>query len=159
MLDILLIIIGVILLIVGALGCVIPGIPGPPLSYAGLLLLHFTERCQFNTEFLALWAVIAIAVTILDNFIPVWSTQKYGGSKKAVWGSVIGLLFGLFIFPPWGIVFCPFIGAVVGELIEGKETRLALKSGFGAFIGLLGGTLMKLIVSGFMTFYFFSELL
>jgi uncharacterized protein YqgC (DUF456 family) len=158
MLDILLIILGVILLIIGLVGCVLPIIPGPPITYLSLLLLQITEKHQFTSRFLIFWAIVAITVTIIDNLTPIWGTKKYGGSKKAIWGSIIGLLVGLFLFPPFGIIVGPFIGAVLGELINGKDTNEAIRSGFGAFIGFLGGTLLKLISSGFMIFYFFEKL-
>lgn len=159
MLDILLITLGIIMLLVGLAGCILPVLPGPPLTYIALLLLHFTKAHEFSTRFLVIWAIVAIVVTIIDNVIPIWGTKKYGGSKKAIWGSMIGLLIGLFAFPPFGIIIGPFVGAVVGELIEGKETKDAIRSGFGAFMGFLGGTLLKLISSGMMVFYFFKELL
>lgn len=157
--DIVLIIFAVILLILGLAGCILPILPGPPLAYFGLLLLHFTSKHHYSTTFLIVWAVIAIVVTIIDNVIPVWGTKKYGGSKKAIWGSIIGLLIGLFMFPPLGILIGPFVGAVIGELIEGKETKDAIRSGFGAFMGFLGGTILKLITVGMMIFYFFKELI
>lgn len=159
MLDIVLIVFGIIFLLVGLAGCILPILPGPPLTYIGLLLLHFTEKHQYTTNFMLFWAVIAIVVTILDNVIPIWGTKKYGGSKKAIWGSIFGLLAGLILFPPFGIIIGPFIGAVIGELIDGKNNAEAIRSGFGAFIGFLGGTLLKLITSGMMIFYFFKELI
>lgn len=158
--DYVLITFGVLFIISGILGCVLPIIPGPPLSYVGLLLLHFTERFQFSSKFLIVWAVVTAVVYALDFLIPVWGTKKFGGSKRGVWGSIIGLIIGLF-FAPFGlisIIIGPFIGAVIGELTAGKESGVALKSGFGSFIGFLCGTLLKLIASGIMTYYFFSEM-
>ena len=155
--DYVLIAIGIIFIISGILGCVLPIMPGPPLSYAGLLLLHFTEKYSFSNNFLIMWAVITVAVYSIDYMIPIWGTKKFGGSKRGVWGSIIGLVIGLFFFPPIGIIIGPFLGAVVGELSAGKESGVALKSGFGAFIGFLAGTLLKLITSGMMTWYFFKE--
>ena len=159
MVDILLIVIGIFFLIVGLAGCILPIIPGPPISYLALLMLHLTQKYQFSTRFLVIWAVIAIAVTVLDNLIPIWGTKKYGGSQKAIWGSVIGLIIGLFMFPPFGIILGPFVGAVTGELFDGKNSCDALKSGFGAFAGFLGGIILKLIASGMMIFLFFRELI
>ena len=156
--DIVLIALGVVFIISGILGCVLPVIPGPPLSYIGLLLLHFTKGFQFSERFLILWAIITAAVYALDYIIPAWGTKKFGGSKRGVWGSIIGLVLGLFFFPPFGIIIGPFLGAVVGELTAGKDSAAALKSGFGSFLGFLAGTLLKLITSGMMTWYFFKEL-
>lgn len=156
--DFVLIGLGIILMITGILGCVLPIIPGPPLSYIGILLLHFTERYQFSSQFLLIWAVITVVIYALDFIIPVWGTKKFGGSKHGAWGSMIGLIAGLF-FPPLGIIIGPFLGAVAGELISGKETRYALKSGLGSLVGFLGGTILKLITSGMMTWYFIKEIL
>ena len=155
--DIFLIILGSICLLVGILGCVLPVLPGVPLAYCGLLLLHATDKVQFSWQFLVIWAAVTVVVQVLDSVVPIWGTKKSGGSKMRVWGSTIGLLVGLF-FGPWGIVLGPFFGAVVFELIDGKNTRLALKAGWGSFVGLMTGTILKLICCGLMTYYFIAEL-
>ena len=155
--DIFLIILGAICLLIGILGCVLPVLPGVPLAYCGLLLLHATDKVQFSWQFLVIWAVVTVVVQVLDSVVPIWGTKKFGGSKMGVWGSTIGLLVGLF-FGPWGIVLGPFLGAVVFELIDGKNTRLALKAGWGSFVGLMTGTILKLICCGLMTYYFIAEL-
>jgi uncharacterized protein YqgC (DUF456 family) len=156
--DFVLISLGVILMMIGLIGCVLPFLPGPPLNYIGLLLLHFTERYHFSGDFLVLWAVITIVVYALDLVIPVWGTKKFGGGKSGVWGSVIGLIAGFMFYPPFGIIIGPFVGAVVGELIAGKDSNAALKSGFGSFVGFITGTVLKLMASGTMTWYFAKEL-
>jgi uncharacterized protein YqgC (DUF456 family) len=156
--DYILIGVGIVMMISGILGGVLPVLPGPPLSYIGLLLLHFTEHYQFSERFLIIWAVVTVLVYALDYVIPIWGTRRYGGSKRGVWGSIIGLIVGLFFFPPFGIIIGPFAGAVLGELSSGKDSGYALRSGFGSFVGFLAGTLLKLITSGLMTWYFFKEL-
>jgi uncharacterized protein YqgC (DUF456 family) len=150
---------GTILMITGILGCVLPLLPGPPLNYMGLLLLHFTAGYEFSTRFLVIWGIVTIVVYILDFIIPVWGTKKFGGSKRGVWGSVIGLVAGMFFFPPFGIIIGPFAGAVIGELTTGKDSKSALKSGFGSFVGFLTGTILKLVASGMMTWYFGKALI
>ena len=172
--DILLIVLGVICLLLGLIGCVAPVLPGVPLSYLGLLLLHFTDRVQFSWQFLVVWGVVVVVIQILDYFIPAWGTKKFGGTKYGVWGSTIGLFVGLFM-GPLGIVVGPFIGAVLGELIyfnrhpqttlseteQNKNSNFnrALRAGFGSFIGLLTGTLIKVICCGVMIAYFVKELI
>ena len=172
--DILLIILGAICLLLGLIGCVAPVLPGVPLSYLGLLLLHWTDRVQFSWQFLVVWGVVVVVIQILDYFIPAWGTKKFGGTKYGVWGSTIGLFVGLFM-GPLGIVVGPFIGAVLGELIsfnrhpqttlseteQNKNSNFnrALRAGFGSFIGLLTGTLIKVICCGVMIAYFVKELI
>ena len=156
--DYVLIGLGIILMITGLLGCILPILPGPPLSYLGLLTLHFTERYEFSGSFLVLWGLITAFVYGLDYVIPVWGTKKFGGSKRGVWGSIIGMVIGFFFFPPLGIIFGPFFGAVIGEFSAGKDSLAAFKSGFGSFIGFFTGTILKIIASGTMTYYFGKEL-
>lgn len=157
-LDILFSVLGAILIIVGILGCIIPLLPGIPLSYLGIILLHFTSRVEYSPKFLIIWGIVVILVQLLDYYIPIWGTKKLGGGTKGAWGSAIGVVFGLFLIPPYGIILFPFLGAVIGELIDNKEPRVALKAGFGAFIGFLAGTMIKLAVAIILAFYFFKEL-
>ena len=150
--EIILIITAFTCIVVGIIGSVLPVLPGVPLSYAGILLLHFTEKVQFSIPFLILWLVLVILVQLLDYYVPIWGTRKFGGSKRGVWGCAIGMVVGLF-FGPWGIVLGPFVGAIVGELSGGKQTQAAIKAGFGSFIGLLLGIVSKLVVGGFLLYY------
>ena len=156
--DYVLITLAILLVLAGVLGCIVPALPGPPLSYIGLLLLHLTERYHFDSGFLILWGIITVFVYGLDIVIPIWGTKKFGGSKRGVWGSIIGLLIGMFIFFPFGIIIGPFAGAVIGELTSGKDSGEALRSGFGSFLGLITGTVLKLVTSGMLTYFFAKEL-
>jgi uncharacterized protein len=157
--DILLTSIGILFLLAGFAGCILPGIPGPPISYIGLLLLHFTRYVQIDENTLLISGVITVVVTVLDNVVPIWGAKKFGGSKRGVWGSIIGLIVGMFMFPPFGIIVGPFAGAVLGELSGGSDNRTAFKAGMGAFIGFLAGTVAKLAVSGWLTWIFFSNMI
>ena len=155
--DIVLIIIGIILLLIGFAGCIIPGIPGPPIAYIGILIQIFKTENPFTTKFLIIWAFIVAAVSVLDYIVPVIGTKKFGGSKRGIWGSIIGLFIGIFFFPPIGLIIGPFLGAFIGELTGGKETQSALKAGFGSFIGFITGVVLKLVVTGVMAYYFFGS--
>ena len=155
--DYILLGIGIFMIIIGLLGCILPVIPGPPLSFVGLLMLHFTDFGEFSTNFLLLMAFIAIFVTILDYIVPIWGTKRFGGSKAGVWGSTIGLILGIFFFPPIGSILGPLVGAIIGESINGAEFKDSLRAGLGSLLGFLLGTGIKLISSGLMTYYFFKE--
>lgn len=156
--DILLIVIAGVFVFTGFLGSVLPVLPGPPLSYLGLIILHLSNVVQFSTTFLVVWAAIVIAIQLLDAFIPVWGTKRFGGSKRGVWGSTIGLIVGMFLGPV-GIVAGPFLGALLGELSARKNTEDALKAAFGAFLGFVVGTVSKLVIAGFMIYYYVEAVL
>ena len=146
-------ILAILLILTGIAGAIIPIIPGPIISYLGLLSLYFFDEPPFTDEFMITWAIIAIIVTALDQVIPVLGTKKMGGTKYGVKGSVVGLIIGVFIFPPFGIIIGPFAGALIGELIGGKDFNQAAKAGFGSFLGFLSGTLLKLIYSGIIAYH------
>ena len=156
--DTFLIIIGFVCIIMGIAGTLLPVLPGIPLSYLGILLLHFSEKIQFTSEFLIFWAIMVIIVSLLDFYIPIWGTKKFGGSKRGIWGCVLGMAVGIFL-GPWGIIFGPFAGAVIGELSSEKQSKAALKAGFGSFLGFILGVISKLIVGGFLLFYAVKELI
>lgn len=155
--DVFLLILGIILLLAGLVGCVVPFIPGPPLGFLALLALHFTSWVQFSSKLLWIAAILAVVVTLLDYVVPAWGTKKFGGSKAGVWGASLGLLVGLFLGPA-GIVLGPFAGALVGELLVKANGSQALRSAFGAVIGLFAGVLLKLVVCGLYIWWFAREL-
>ncbi|HOD10179.1 MAG TPA: DUF456 family protein [Flavobacterium sp.] len=154
--DVLLLIVGFVLMILGLIGSFLPVLPGVPLCWLGLLLLYFTEKIQSNYWVLGITLIITIIVTILDYVIPAKGTKKFGGTKYGIWGTNIGLVLGLF-FPPVGFIVGPFLGAFVGELIyNSNDKRGALKAAIGSFIGFLVSTFMKFMVClSFLFLYIF----
>ncbi len=163
--DWLLLSLSIVLIIVGIIGCVLPVIPGPPLSFVGILLIHFTRFSDYETVTLVILGTIAIVVQVLDYIVPVWGTKKFGGTKYGSWGSIIGLIIGLFFLPaigPFGIITIlsgPFFGAWIGETIGGQENKKALKAAFGSFVGFLAGTFMKLATSITFAVLFVKEII
>lgn len=158
MADYLLLAAGIFLMIFGLIGCLVPVLPGPPLSFAGILLLHFTRFAHYGKWTLIILAAVTVAVTILDYIFPVWGTRKFGGSKYGTRGATVGLIIGFFLGPA-GIIIGPLIGAIVGELIFKDDFRYALKAGIGSLLGFLTGIGLKLAASFVMTFYFIKELI
>lgn len=146
-------------MIAGILGSVLPVLPGPPICYVGFLLLHFSRFGQFSTEFLIIWSVVVVIQGILEYYIPSWGTKKYGGTKAGQKGALVGTLLGIFIPPqPLGLIIGPFIGAYLAEILhDNKNTKKALRSAWGSFIGFLAGTLIKVVTVIVMSFYFIRE--
>lgn len=144
---------GILLMVGGLAGCILPLLPGPPLCYAALLIQQLQSDPPYTSHFLIIWAIITIAVTALDYVIPIYGTKKFGGTKYGMWGCVIGLVAGLWL-GPLGIIVGPFVGAFIGELISNSNSDQALKAAIGSFVGFLLGTLLKLIVCCVMVWYF-----
>lgn len=157
--DYFLLIAGSLMMLLGILGCLLPVLPGPPLSWVGLLLLNFSRFGNFSFQFMVIMAVVAVVVTVLDYVVPVWGTKRFGGSRAGVWGATLGLIGGIFFMPPAGIILGPFLGALIGELIIGTDSRASVRSALGSFVGFLLGTGLKLIASFVMTWYFVVELI
>jgi hypothetical protein len=157
--DIFLLILGFILMLVGILGSFLPILPGPPISWVGLLLLHSTSAIDMNWTFLGITLAIALIVFALDYVIPAIGTKKFGGTKAGVIGTTVGLVIALFfpILGPFGIIIWPFIGALVGELLNKADKKTATKAAFGSFLGFLTGTFMKFLVAIVYLGLFISE--
>lgn len=168
--EIAIIVIGSIFLIFGFIGCFIPIIPGPPISFCSLLLLHFFSLNTFNITTLLILTFLIILVTFLDYFLQIYGVKKYGGGRYASNGTIIGLVLGIFILPPISIIVGPFIGAYLGARIDNeksiksdkhdsKEKISALKIAFGSLVGFLAGTLLKIILNIYIAFLFFYNII
>lgn len=138
----------------GLAGSIVPGLPGPPLSWLGLLFVALGSSSGLDTSFLIITAIVAAVITIVDYIVPSMSTRRHGGSKAGVRGCNIGLVISIIGLPLGpqgllGIIFWPFAGAFVGELISGKHSKEAFHAAVGAFIGFLTGTGLKVVYAIF----------
>lgn len=145
--EYLLLIIGFICMLTGIVGSFLPVLPGPTVSWFGILLLYLCPGIPYNYWILGITLVIAILIAILDYVIPAKGTKRFGGSKYGIWGTNIGLIVGLF-FPPLGFIIGPFLGALLGELLfDSKDHKRALKAATGSLLGFLAGTFIKFIIA------------
>jgi uncharacterized protein YqgC (DUF456 family) len=155
MLEGMMIVVGSILMLLGLAGSILPMLPGPPLSFIGLFLLALIKH--FSPPLTATWviilAIVTILVTALDYILPLLGAKRYGASKWGVWGSVLGMAIGLF-WSPLAMLLGAFIGAVFVEWFAGKKKGEALRAGWGVVMGTLFATILRLGVSGMMTYYF-----
>lgn len=145
--DTLLLIIGFICMIVGVFGSFLPVLPGPSISWTGLLLLYLTNAVPANYWILGISLVLTIVLTVLDYIIPAKGTKKFGGSTYGIWGTNIGLVVGIFAPIPFGFLIGPFLGAFLGELLyDYQDHQRALKAATGSLIGFLASSFMNFVV-------------
>ena len=157
--EIALTILGVLCALIGFVGCIFPVIPGPPLSFLALILLSLAKNWEpFTSTFLLIMGGLAVLVTILDYVVPLVGAKKYGASKWGIWISMIGMLIGVLFFPPWGMLFGAFVGALAGELLAGKKGRKSFQAAWGVFVGNVVSIGFKLAYCGAVIFFFVKEM-
>lgn len=154
-LSIVMTILGAGLVFLGLIGCVIPALPGPIFAFLALILISIPGAWElYAVWLLVLLGVLAVATMILDNVLPAVSSKKAGAGKAGVWGSVVGMIAGSFVFPPFGTIIGAFVGALLGEMVFNKENKEPMKAALGVFKGTMLAILMKLLVTGVTGFYF-----
>lgn len=153
--DMVWIICGWTLLAVGLVGCFMPIVPGPTIAYSSLFVaLAIGDHSSPTVQRLVVAGVVTAVVTLLDYIVPAWGAKKFHCSRGGTFGCFVGTIVGLF-FLPFGILAGPFLGALAGELISGKELGSALFGSLGALVGLLTGVLLKVACCGFLGSLFY----
>ena len=147
MLDIALYVLGALLILGGLVGAVLPTLPGIPMLFGGIWLVAAVD----DYRHLGPWWLLIIGVlgsigVIVDFVASTLGAKRVGASKLALWGASLGTLIGMFFGIP-GLLFGPFVGALGGELASGTSVLRSAHVGVGTWLGLLFGTLIKLVLS------------
>ncbi len=168
--DIAIISTGILLIIIGFVGSILPALPGPPLAYGALLLLLIQEGTKYemaknNFMWLIILGGFTLFITIIDYSMPIWGAKKFGGTKAGSRGSTVGLIVAIALtcftsgLAVTLIIIGPFVGAYLGEKQSGQTSQVALKSAKGSFLGFVAGTAMKVVTVLAIALYFASLLL
>lgn len=145
--------------IIGIIGSIMPILPGVVLSYIGMLCAYFTSASTITTPMLWVWGIVTVAVCVMDYILPAYFSKMFGASKAGMTGATLGVFAGIFL-GPIGIIFGPFAGAVLGEMLNQNRTLgEAIKVGFGSFLSFLVGTGIKLIVATIVTYYIARDII
>lgn len=143
---------GVVLIVLGFIGCVVPVIPGPVLCYASLWCLLPTDKCP-SVTLLTVAGVIVAVTTIADYVVPAMGAKRFDCTRWGTFGCLVGTIVGVFFFP-LGLLLGPFCGAMIGELIAGRTVAASARGGIGALLGFLTGVVLKLVACAIMAFVF-----
>ncbi len=147
----------IVLFLAGLVGTVLPVLPGAPLVLAGMVVYGlFTGFEHLPLYFFIGQGLLAAFTFVVDYLANAWGVTRFGGSKAAIWGGVLGLLFGAFVFPPLGLLVGPFAGAFLAELAASRRSFHAFRVGAGSLVGFLGGTAVKLGIEMVMIIWFFT---
>lgn len=146
--EYILLLVGLVCMITGIIGSFLPVLPGPPISWLGILLLYLSPNMTINYWVLGITFIVAVGIAVLDYIIPAKGTKRFGGSSYGIWGTNIGLIVGLLTPIPFGFLIGPFLGALIGELLfDKKDHNRALKAATGSLVGFLASTFMKFVIT------------
>jgi uncharacterized protein len=147
-----------IVMLVGLVGNILPIVPGTPLIFLAILgygfYNHFTS---LGIWFILIMGLLTMLSAIADYLGSLYGAKKYGASRLGIWGSIVGGIIGIFVAPPFGILLGPLLGAVIGEMCSGNSTDKALSVGWGTLVGLLGSTIVKLVIGLTMILLFVAK--
>jgi uncharacterized protein len=137
----------VVLITAGLAAAVLPVLPGIPLIFGGIWLIAGVDGYRH----IGFWWLLGIAGVgavglLFDLLAGALGAKRVGASKQAVWGALVGTVIGLFLGLP-GVLLGPFAGAVLGELSAGRSVQRSTQVGVSAWMGLIFGTLFKLVSS------------
>ncbi len=157
--DVLITIVSGLMIVIGFIGSVLPVLPGPPLSYAGLFVYAWwTGFDRIGWIPLVIFGALTVLTLVVDVISPALGAKGYKASKYGAWGSIIGAFMGMFVLGPIGIILGPFLGAFIGEYIHAQNHERALRVAWGAFVGFLIGSAFRLAVVVAMFGYFIYAL-
>lgn len=152
------VILAIILTIVGLIGSIVPALPGPPLSLAGLAIIYWFLPGSISSSLLVAMIILTVVAAVLDYLAPIILTRVGGGSEQAVLCTTLGLIVGLF-FMPIGLILGPLIGAFVGEYSNSAKLGKALWIAFLSFLSFLFTTVIKVILTAVMSYYIFAAVI
>ncbi|MBF25620.1 MAG: hypothetical protein CMP49_03775 [Flavobacteriales bacterium] len=155
--ELFVIIIALLLLLVGLFGAILPILPGPIISYIGLLIFYFFTDLNLSSNELFIYSIVTILVFFSDYMLQFIGVKKFGGEKFSMYGTFLGILVGLF-FPPIGLVLVPFLGALIGAFVDNKERGKAIGIAIGALVGFVFGTILKIIYSLYILYIVINKL-
>lgn len=145
--DIALYVLAIALIVGGLIGAVLPTLPGIPMIFGGLWLAAALDDYQhLGVTWLIILGLLAAFGVGMDLVAASLGAKRVGASPRAIWGASIGTFIGMFLGIP-GLILGPFVGALLGELVSSKSVLRSAHVGIGTWLGLLFGTLVKLVLS------------
>ena len=145
--DTLFYVIGAMLMVAGLVGAIMPALPGIPLIFGGVWLIAGVDGYRH----VGLWWLLGIGFVgavglTMDLLAGALGAKRAGASRRAIWGALVGTVIGLFFGLP-GLLLGPFLGGVLGELAAGNSVLRSTHVGMSAWVGLIFGTIIKLVSS------------
>jgi uncharacterized protein YqgC (DUF456 family) len=157
--EVLAIAVALLFFLAGIVGTILPMLPGIPLIFIGMLVYgYMTGFATLDLSFFMVQGIATALTFIVDYVATAVGTRKYGGSRQAAVGAVLGTMLGAVTLGPLGLVVGCFFGAMAGELLRGKPPEQAVRAGVGSLVGFLGAVVSKLAIAALMIAWFFVRI-
>lgn len=148
----------IVAMVIGAAGTILPVLPGIPLIFGAALFYGWYEGFSLITSnYLVILGILTLLSILFSYLSTVLGARRFGSGKFGSWGAMVGLILGLFLFPPLGLLIGPFLGAFLGEYITHKDSSQAVQASIGALIGLFSGIVFNLLIALGMVISFITK--
>ena len=135
-----------IIMVIGLVGVILPVLPSVPIIYAGFFIYGLaTDWSHYGAATMIWCGILTVVVLAADYAAGALGARRFGGSRAGMIGSILGAIVGLIVFNLIGLIIGTFVGAIAFELLSGRNWEEALRSGWGALVGFLAGSLFKLM--------------
>lgn len=153
--QVLMIIAVVVIMLIGLAGTFLPVLPGIPVIFLAMGAYGWYEGFQVITpRYLVFMGALTVLSVVVDYLSSTLGAKWTGSGRAGVWGAFIGMIAGVFFFPPLGILIGPWLGAVIGEYIDKQDMAQAMKAGLGTVVGLFSGIVFKVMLAVIMIISF-----
>ncbi|WP_020006993.1 DUF456 domain-containing protein [Salinicoccus albus] len=146
--------------IIGFAGLIFPVVPAVLMFWIGFLVFHFLiDSDALSWIFWVLAIVLTVLVFVSDIIANSYFVKRYGGSKSGEYAAIIGVIFGMFIYPPFGVIFVPFILVMIVEAIGSRDMNQALKASVGSLLAFLSSSIFNGVIYTLMVIWFLLDAL
>ena len=143
--------------ILGFAGIIYPVVPSVLMFWVGFLVYNFFIGDELSWMFWVIAAALTIVALISDVAANSYFVKKFGGSKRGEWAAIIGAIIGMFVYPPFGVLFVPFIFVFVVEFVQIKDMNKAFKASIGSFLAFISSAIFDIIIYIFLIIFFLLD--
>ncbi|MEY4862493.1 MAG: hypothetical protein RLZ51_588 [Pseudomonadota bacterium] len=143
-------ILSLLLMAAGLAGTVLPALPGIVLVFAGIVLgAWIDDFTRISVWTVVICGLLTLAAWAIDYLAALVGAKRAGASGLALLGAAVGTVLGIF-GGLIGLLFLPLAGAAIGQFLSEGNARRAASVGLATWIGLMLGTIAKVVIACLM---------
>lgn len=144
--------------ILGFVGVIAPVIPSVVMFWVGFLIYHFLINSETLTWMFWLVAAVLTALVFVSDLVAnSYFVKKYGGSKKSEAAAIVGVIVGMFVYPPFGVIFVPFVFVLALEFISTKDINAAFRAAVGSLLAFFASSAFNFVIYVLLIIWFLLD--